>query len=367
MRLPRIRAVPPRLPAGLLERMRTIFLLIALANTAPLVVLVALERDAGVALRVLAVVAITCVCARWVIGGRRARLGPAGDVAEAAVFATAGVALASNEDADALVIFAVLLGLLFRALYASPRRLALGALLAFASLAGWALGARALDAGSAMALSELPSQGVLVVSVAAVGYALGTTLSAYDAALGRERELQRDLVHQVSHDRLTGLPNRHEIEERLDRASARASRTRSALAVLFVDLDGFKAVNDRLGHDAGDELLCAVARRIEGCLRRSDSAGRLGGDEFGLVAEGVGRDEAVALAERVVRTVGAPVDLEAGSVKVRASVGVALAGPDESQRARLLRSADAAMYEAKRRGGGVVVFGDSAFSPALSA
>ena len=360
MRLARIRAALPALPAGLLERMRAVLVVVALVNAVPLLLVLGLERGAGIALPAAAMGAVAWVCVRWARAARHGRLGVVGDVGEALAFAVAGVALGSNDDADGLVIAALLLGLLLRALYASPPRLAAGALLTLGSLAGAALAAPALGTGSALSLSELPAEVAFVSTVAAVGYALSATLRRYDAALAREHELQLKLLHQASHDPLTGLPNRHEIEDRLDRAAARAARAATGLAVLFVDLDGFKPVNDELGHEAGDELLATVARRIQGCLRVSDSAGRLGGDEFGLVAEGIDRDDAVALAGRVVEAIAIPILVDLRTVGVRASVGVAMAGADAPSAGRLLGMADLAMYEAKRRGGGVVVYGEPA-------
>ena len=156
MRLARIRAALPALPAGLLERIRTVFLLIALVNAVPLVLVIVVERDTGRRRAPGPRSARSRWSASLALAARRGRLGVAGDVGEAIAFALAGIALGSNDAADGLVIAALLLGLLLRALFASPSRLAAGALLTLGSLAGAALAAPWLGTGSALSLSELP-------------------------------------------------------------------------------------------------------------------------------------------------------------------------------------------------------------------
>lgn len=161
---------------------------------------------------------------------------------------------------------------------------------------------------------------------------------------------QRDLAHQALHDPLTGLPNRALLLDRLALALARVSRQSSTVAVLFLDVDRFKVINDSLGHSVGDELLIAVAARLEGVLRPSDTVGRFGGDEFVIVAESVAdQDEAVALAERITHAVTRPVQLGGRDVPVTISIGVVVAAAGDDAES-LLRDADAAMYRAKERG-----------------
>ena len=172
---------------------------------------------------------------------------------------------------------------------------------------------------------------------------LGTTL-------GRLTELTEALEHQAFHDPLTGLANRALFTERLQHAVARQNRAGSLLAVLFVDIDDFKAVNDLRGHQAGDELLVAVAGRICACLREADTAARLGGDEFAILLENLATDyDAEPVAERIVAAFGQPFQIRGEAVYVSASVGVALAGEPESLD-NVLANADVAMYRAKARG-----------------
>jgi diguanylate cyclase (GGDEF)-like protein len=166
------------------------------------------------------------------------------------------------------------------------------------------------------------------------------------------KALEDQLTHQAFHDDLTGLANRALFTDRVQHALTRRARTDLPLAVLLLDLDDFKDVNDSLGHAAGDELLRAVAERLHGCLRVSDTAARLGGDEFAVLLEDLGGTaEATDLAERVLAVLQAPIVLQGRQVIPCASVGVALLDPDRPQDAdELLRNADVAMYTAQRQG-----------------
>jgi diguanylate cyclase (GGDEF)-like protein len=156
--------------------------------------------------------------------------------------------------------------------------------------------------------------------------------------------------HQALHDPLTGLPNRSLLLDRLNHWAARAGRDRSTAAVLFVDLDNFKVINDALGHDQGDRLLCAVADRIQAELRPSDTVARVGGDEFVVFCEDVESEhEALAMVDRLVRALDAPVELAGQAQHATASVGIAL-GDGTVLPEVLIRNADAAMYRAKERG-----------------
>ena len=164
---------------------------------------------------------------------------------------------------------------------------------------------------------------------------------------------QRREEHQALHDPLTGLPNRRLLTNRLYDALARAFRNRTPLAVLFVDLDGFKPVNDRHGHGAGDAVLKATAERLAAVVRSTDTVARLGGDEFVVVLENAGAATAVReVALRAVERVGAPIDIGGTAVSVRPSVGIAFAGLVDGEAVSpegLLAAADDAMYVAKRR------------------
>jgi diguanylate cyclase (GGDEF)-like protein len=174
-------------------------------------------------------------------------------------------------------------------------------------------------------------------------------------ALAIERKrVETRLAHQALHDDLTGLPNRALFLDRLGQALSRLGRHSTSVAVLFLDLDRFKAVNDALGHAAGDELLRSVASRLASVLRAGDTAARLSGDEFAVLCEDVaGERHAVGVAERVAEALRAPFTLGDDEVYMRSSVGIALAVEGTEEPDGLLREADAAMYRAKERGGGV--------------
>jgi len=163
-------------------------------------------------------------------------------------------------------------------------------------------------------------------------------------------------------DPLTGLPNRRLFAERIDQALARRGRAGGHLAVLFLDLDSFKLVNDGLGHAAGDAVLRAVADRLRDCTRTADTVARLGGDEFGILLEDVTSESyAVIASERVVLALSSPLSLDGRVVSVRASIGVALDRGDERKTSvELLRDADTAMYRAKANArGGFEIFESS--------
>ena len=164
--------------------------------------------------------------------------------------------------------------------------------------------------------------------------------------------LEQQLAHQALHDSLTGLANQSLFRDRVDHALARLERSGGHLAVLFLDLDSFKTVNDSLGHSAGDLLLIGVAERLEKFVRTSDTAARLGGDEFAILLENLGCDEdSMDLAERLLGGFERPFSVEGTEVTVTASIGIAWATPGLTGD-QLLRNADLAMYTAKRSGRG---------------
>lgn len=165
----------------------------------------------------------------------------------------------------------------------------------------------------------------------------------------RRKALEDSLKHQAFHDALTGLPGRSLFLDRVRHALARTGRERAAsVCVLFLDLDGFKEVNDTLGHESGDHLLRAVADRLRGALRAGDTAARLGGDEFVVLLEGIpGATRAVQVAERLAAQVRAPYSLHEREVSVGVSVGVAMNSPGRTDADELVRRADRAMYRAK--------------------
>lgn len=182
------------------------------------------------------------------------------------------------------------------------------------------------------------------------------------------RRKDEHLQHLAFYDALTDLPNRLLLQDRLQHALERAGRERRRLAVLFVDLDRFKAVNDNFGHEIGDVLLQNVARRLKGSVRSMDTVARLGGDEFIIVLEEVedARDCA-RVAATIVNVMDQPVELDGRSVVVGASVGIALYPDDASSASDLIRRADAAMYLAKARGGGRAHFAGDTRNAATAA
>jgi diguanylate cyclase (GGDEF)-like protein/PAS domain S-box-containing protein len=166
-----------------------------------------------------------------------------------------------------------------------------------------------------------------------------------------KRQAEARIAHMAHHDALTGLANRVLFHERLDEALSRVRRDREKLAVLYLDLDQFKTVNDGLGHPAGDKLLVAAAERLGTCLRVSDTVARFGGDEFAVLQIGLaGPQEASALAERIVTLLSEPYDIEGQQVVIGASVGIALAPADGETAEQLLGNADMALYQAKEDG-----------------
>lgn len=177
------------------------------------------------------------------------------------------------------------------------------------------------------------------------------------------------LLHDAFHDSLTGLPNRALLLDRLSRSIVRMHRHADyRFAVLFLDLDGFKLVNDSLGHQCGDQLLIALSRRLEMCLREGDTVARLGGDEFVILIDDVDDPmDVLNLAERVLADLQVPFTLSGHEMVSTASIGIALSGPQYTQAEVLLRDADIAMYQAKSRGkAGFVVFDEAMHASAVT-
>jgi len=164
---------------------------------------------------------------------------------------------------------------------------------------------------------------------------------------------EQQLAHMAFHDPLTGLANRALFYDRVGHAVLRQDRTGSPVGLLYIDLDGFKAVNDTLGHAAGDELLKAVATRLSACLRTSDTVARLGGDEFAVLADPVNEvDDILIIADRVVAAMGEPFPLSSGVARIGASVGIATRRAGDGDLDEFLQHADSAMYAAKAAGKG---------------
>ena len=181
---------------------------------------------------------------------------------------------------------------------------------------------------------------------------LRAVANVVSSAVDRNR-VDEEVRHRAMHDPLTGLPNRALALDRLEGALARRRRDGRAVAVLLADLDQFKLVNDSMGHQAGDDLLVALAPRLHDAVRPSDTVARLGGDEFLVVCEQLeGAHEAIRVAERVAQAINQPIVLAAGEHFITASIGIAVAETADADPADLLRDADAAMYRAKERGRG---------------
>lgn len=164
------------------------------------------------------------------------------------------------------------------------------------------------------------------------------------------KALEQQLSHQAFHDTLTGMANRALLADRLGQALMRMEREPGSVGLAVLDLDGFKDVNDSLGHQAGDQLLVEVARRLTAALRIGDTAARLGGDEFALLLPSATPSQALEAARRVASELAVPIDVGGTRVRVTASFGVTATNNPSAVPATLLRDADTAMYEAKRRG-----------------
>ena len=207
------------------------------------------------------------------------------------------------------------------------------------------LGTAAVGAGLLM--------GGLLLWNRALRRAVAQRTEALQKELAERQRLETRLRTLAEHDPLTGLMNRAALTEALRRSLALAARQKWSVAVVFIDLDKFKAVNDTLGHAAGDELLCQIAERLRGCLRESDLLGRLGGDEFIVVAEALrdGSRNAVELADKLLAQMRRPFEIDGRSLAMGFSAGVALFPDDGDTPESLIANADAAMYQAKQQQG----------------
>ena len=177
---------------------------------------------------------------------------------------------------------------------------------------------------------------------------------------------EKRLEHLAFHDWLTDLPNRQLLLDRLGHALRRTMRRHKRVAVLFMDLDDFKVVNDSLGHGTGDYLLVAVVERLKGCLRPEDTLARFGGDEFVVLVEDLeSPDQSIQVAERLVKCLEDPFVLEGRELFVRASVGIAFGTALTKSADDLLRDADTAMYRAKYEGLDYAVFDPGLYEQAV--
>jgi diguanylate cyclase (GGDEF)-like protein/PAS domain S-box-containing protein len=191
------------------------------------------------------------------------------------------------------------------------------------------------------------------------GTITGVSVIARD--ITERKQLEEQLVHQALNDPLTGLANRALFADRLEHALARGRRPGGTVVILVIDLDGFKDINDSLGHDAGDDLLTIAGMRLQGHARPGDTVARLGGDEFGVLLEDIAAAEAMRSAEALLKGLATPIVLRDRDLTPTASIGIAIAGGEDAE--TLLRNADTAMYAAKRQGKGRYTL----FEPAMHA
>ncbi len=211
----------------------------------------------------------------------------------------------------------------------------------------------------ALARGDLTSPVLLENAPGGLGASLQEAVQTLAASLSEREEFRRRLAHEASHDGLTQLPNRKACLEQLSAGLARSERTNSTLAVIFIDLDGFKTVNDQFGHPAGDFVLETTSARLLGGVREGDHVGRLGGDEFVVIAEPVASvEEAELLAERLLASISAPIALGKATVRVGGSIGISLFEQDGATADEMLRDADLAVYKAKDNGRNQVVVCD---------
>ena len=186
------------------------------------------------------------------------------------------------------------------------------------------------------------------------GELIGRVLCVQD--ITAQRQLEEELRQAALYDPLTRLPNRRLLRDRVEHALVLGARRETGVAAMFVDLDGFKRVNDTFGHDVGDEVLVEVARRLLDCVRGCDTLTRHGGDEFVILLEElVNIEQATGIGQRVLRAFNQPLHTLAGNIPVSASIGIHVATDDDDYES-LLRAADGAMYDAKRSGSGGIRF-----------
>lgn len=182
----------------------------------------------------------------------------------------------------------------------------------------------------------------------------------FDMELALDTYLESDrqeLAHLANHDQLTGLPNRYLLNDRIEQAIHQAHRENSKVAILFIDLDRFKIINDSLGHAVGDKVISAVAARFAESLREGDTIARLGGDEFVVVLAGMEREEGIAsVTRKLLDSIAQPIVVNTSDFYITASIGIAVYPLDGDNQSALLKNADTAMYQAKQEGGNTFHF-----------
>ncbi len=192
--------------------------------------------------------------------------------------------------------------------------------------------------------------GILAMTLALS--ALDAHFAAHSAGLARSLQAANDQLRDLAlYDSLTGLPNRMLLEDRMAQAAVNADREKVSFALMFVDLDRFKPVNDSFGHGVGDDLLKAVAKRLTGCIRKADTVARTGGDEFVVVLKEIGsRSDATLVGNKMLDELSRPYFIAGHELSISGSIGISIYPADGSDLLLLKANADVAMYEAKRMG-----------------
>jgi len=236
-------------------------------------------------------------------------------------------------------------------------------LFAFSRLSKLTRQVRSIRGDATLARVDLPGRDELTLLAETINGML-VTLEQRSQDL---RESEERLHHQAFHDALTGLPNRALFTDRLELAHARAQRTKSPIAIIFIDLDGFKTINDTLGHEAGDEFLKAIAQRLVPCVRLGDTVARLGGDEFTILLGEVSEIEiAIGVSARILEALRLPIRVSTQEVFASASIGIAFDDNLTDAPDTVLRNADTAMYVAKSSGKGRYLVFDPSMNDGLS-
>lgn len=202
--------------------------------------------------------------------------------------------------------------------------------------------------------TEFPARVTLSLLRDDAGALIGRVLCVQD--ITAQRQLEEELRQAALYDPLTRLPNRRLLRDRVEHALVLRARRHAGVAAMFVDLDGFKRVNDTFGHDVGDEVLVEVARRLGECVRGCDTLARHGGDEYVMLLEELAdQEQAASIGQRVLAGFDEPMRTVVGDIHVWASIGIHVATDDDDYDS-LLRAADGAMYDAKRSGQGGIRF-----------
>ena len=228
---------------------------------------------------------------------------------------------------------------------------------------GWSVQVLATVTGNGL----FANRNALLMMLSGIVFCLLLGLLLYELGTSRSRALELvhertvELRHQAFHDSLTGLPNRALILDRIDQMMARARRSHTTVAVLYLDIDNFKDINDTLGHRAGDELLTGVGTRLVGVLREGDTVGRLGGDEFVLLSEVSPADSGHRVGQRILAALEAPFEILGNNIPLTVTASIGIATGDRATPEELLRDADIALYRAKATGKNRTV----AFAPSM--